>query len=65
VRDTGAGIAPDLNIDEPFTTTKPSGSGLGLMIVRQIVARHQGSLSYKSEVGKGSAFLLRFSLSPF
>jgi signal transduction histidine kinase len=58
VRDTGTGILEDFNLAEPFTTTKPFGSGLGLMIVRQIISLHHGSFSYSSEPGKGTAFFL-------
>ena len=59
VRDTGVGIPEGLNLAEPFTTTKSSGSGLGIMIVRQIISLHHGSFSYNSEPGKGSSFFLR------
>jgi PAS domain S-box-containing protein len=64
IRDTGIGIPKDLNIEQPFTTTKPGGTGLGLMIVRQIVARHHGFLSYTSEAGKGTSFFLSFPIAP-
>jgi len=59
VRDTGMGIPEGLNLAAPFTTTKSSGSGLGIMIVRQIISLHHGSFSYNSEPGKGSSFFLR------
>ena len=59
VRDTGMGIPEGLNLAAPFTTTKSSGSGLGIMIVRQIISLHHGSYSYSSEPGKGSSFFLR------
>ena len=42
----------------PFTTTKSHGTGLGLMIVRQIVMAHQGTINYRHEVGKGTVFTL-------
>ena len=63
IRDTGSGIPKDLNIEEPFTTTKPGGTGLGLMIVRQIVAHHHGFLSYTSDPGKGTSFFLSFPVA--
>jgi len=58
LRDTGVGIAKGIDIFEPFKTTKASGTGLGLVIGRQIVSRHNGSLSYISEPGKGTSFFL-------
>jgi len=63
IRDSGVGIPKNLNIEEPFTTTKPGGTGLGLMIVRQIVARHHGYLSYTSEPAKGTSFILSFPIA--
>lgn len=60
VNDTGPGIAKDLDLSEPFTTSKASGTGLGLMIVRQIMATHRGFLNYASEPGKGASFCLNF-----
>jgi len=63
VRDTGAGIPPEHRerIFEPFFTTKPVGvgSGLGLYIVRNIVAGYGGTIEVQSEVGAGSRFLIR------
>jgi PAS domain S-box-containing protein len=64
IRDTGIGIPKDLNIEESFITTKPGGTGLGLMIVRQIVAHHHGFLSYTSEPRKGTSFFLSFPIAP-
>jgi signal transduction histidine kinase len=58
VCDTGIGVPEGLNLLEPFATTKPLGSGLGLVIARQIVAGHHGELSYTSEAGKGTSFSL-------
>ncbi|MGE5303737.1 MAG: PAS domain S-box protein [Alphaproteobacteria bacterium] len=56
VRDTGVGVSSDWNLFQPFQTTKISGTGLGLIIARQIVSRHQGTLSYTSEPAKGTTF---------
>jgi PAS domain S-box-containing protein len=58
VMDTGLGIPDEVDIFEPFATTKTWGSGLGLVIVRQIVAAHGGTIKYTSERGKGTAFRL-------
>jgi signal transduction histidine kinase len=56
VSDTGVGIPEGLNIFEPFTTTKEVGTGLGLAIVQQIIAAHQGTISYTSTPHQGTIF---------
>ena len=54
--DSGCGISPDIQerIFQPFFTTKPAGegSGLGLDIVRKIVEKHQGTITFASVCGK-------------
>ncbi len=66
VADTGCGIEAHIRdrIFEPFFTTKPAGSGngLGLSVVKQIVARNAGSVSVVSEPGAGSTFTVTFPL---
>jgi len=63
VADTGSGIPAQLHaqIFEPFFTTKPvgEGSGLGLDIVKRIVARHGGQIEVHSEPGQGARFEVR------
>ncbi|HUO84048.1 MAG TPA: HAMP domain-containing sensor histidine kinase [Thermoanaerobaculia bacterium] len=56
VADQGEGIPPDLigSVFEPFLTTKRNGTGLGLAVVRQIVANHRGQVSVSSAPGKGT-----------
>lgn len=58
VRDSGSGIPPDLieNIFEPLFTTKRSGTGLGLAVVQQVIARHGGRIFAESELGQGATF---------
>ncbi|MGE0821894.1 MAG: PAS domain S-box protein [Candidatus Binatia bacterium] len=56
IGDTGAGIAPGVQIFEPFVTTKRQGTGLGLTVVRQIVAAHKGTVTYRSTPGEGTLF---------
>jgi len=64
VRDTGSGIpkAQLEKIFEPFFTTKDAdkGTGLGLPVVREIVASYGGTVEVESEVGNGTTF--RFDL---
>lgn len=60
--DTGSGIKKDIlgKIFEPFFTTKMSGMGLGLPIVKGIIASNDGNITVESEEGKGSMFKIRF-----
>ncbi len=59
-KDTGVGIPDEIKdkIFMPFFTTKPEGegTGLGLDIVMQIIKKHNGQISFESEVGKGTTF---------
>ncbi len=65
IADNGAGI-PEENIERifnPFYTTKYAskdreGTGLGLSIVQEIITEHHGFIQVKSELGKGSSFLV-------
>jgi signal transduction histidine kinase len=63
IADSGKGISPEhLNkIFDPFFTTKPvgQGTGLGLSISYQIIERHKGTISVRSELGKGTEFIVR------
>lgn len=56
IHDTGPGIPPEIQpqIFDPFFTTKPpgEGSGLGLDIVKKIVDKHQGSITFQSKPGQ-------------
>ena len=62
IHDNGSGIDPEAleKIFIPFFTTKKTGSGIGLSLSRQIMRQHQGTLTVKSTVGKGTEFLMRF-----
>ena len=59
--DTGPGIHPTQTekIFEPFQSNFEGGTGLGLAIVYQIVQAHEGKVWARSEVGKGTSFVLR------
>lgn len=64
VSDDGPGIPDEARatLFEPFTqldkqtSTKLNGTGLGLTIVKAIVERHEGSIDFRSELGKGTTF---------
>jgi signal transduction histidine kinase len=67
IQDSGPGIPPELRdrVFEPFFTTKCTGRGhgLGLPITQQLVQRNGGTIDLRTELGKGTAFLLRFPVS--
>ena len=56
IKDNGEGISKkDLkNVASPFFTTKTKGTGLGLVVCKQVVDAHKGSLTIKSDKGKGT-----------
>ena len=51
VVDDGPGVPESANLFVPFFTTKPSGSGIGLALCRQIAEEHGGSLMLRNRVG--------------
>jgi signal transduction histidine kinase len=59
--DTGGGMSAEnlSHVFEPYFTTKASGSGLGLLIVRRIVREHGGELSIESSQGEGLTLTIR------
>jgi two-component system, sporulation sensor kinase E len=59
--DTGGGMSAESlgRVFEPYFTTKPSGTGLGLLIVRRIVREHGGELSIETNQGKGLILTVR------
>jgi two-component system nitrogen regulation sensor histidine kinase GlnL len=54
VRDNGGGIADDIrpHLFDPFVSSKPSGSGLGLALVAKIIADHGGLIEVDSRPGR-------------
>jgi signal transduction histidine kinase len=58
VRDTGRGIPRDVlpRVFEPFFTTRASGAGLGLAVVRRIVEAHDGVVTAESDGHEGTVF---------
>lgn len=60
ITDTGQGIA-DVDVPhifEPFFSTKPEGSGIGLALVYRVVEEHGGSIEVRSRVGEGATFTM-------
>jgi signal transduction histidine kinase len=68
IEDNGCGIPErdQQRIFDPFFTTKEAGqgTGLGLSIVYNVLQNHQGDVTVKSVVGKGSTFILRVPVKP-
>ncbi|MFN8256286.1 MAG: two-component regulator propeller domain-containing protein [Bacteroidales bacterium] len=66
ITDTGKGIPPEIKdrIFDAFFTTKPAGegSGLGLYIVKQIIDKHKGTITFESGPTKGTCFKVFFPI---
>ena len=65
VTDYGGGLDPAFadSIFEPFITSKNGGSGLGLVITKQIVESHHGTIHCDSRPGDGCTFTLTLPLT--
>ena len=66
VSDDGEGIKKDVvgKIFQPFFTTKPKGTGLGLWLSQRIVQDHGGTIAVESTVGKGATFAITLPMIP-
>jgi len=64
ISDNGCGIEKEKleHIFEPNFTTKSSGMGLGLAMVRKIVEEYKGTISVRSELGKGAEFTINLPI---
>lgn len=64
-KDTGMGINDEVmkNIFEPLFTTKTKGTGLGLAVCQQVVAKHGGTIQAMSENGDGATFTIKLPLN--
>jgi signal transduction histidine kinase len=60
IRDQGQGMEPEVleRATDPFFTTRPSGTGLGLPIVQRIIEAHGGDIDIESEPGDGTSVIL-------
>jgi PAS domain S-box-containing protein len=69
VQDNGKGIPKHVQskIFDPFFTTKPvgKGTGLGLSISFDIIQKHKGSISFETEEGKGTTFIVKIPATDF
>lgn len=65
VHDNGSGISIENKnrIFEPKFTTKSSGMGLGLAIIKNIIENYNGSITFESEVNKGTTFTVLFPIT--
>jgi signal transduction histidine kinase len=65
VRDNGEGMSPAQinNLFAPFLTTKETGTGIGLAIVKKIMENHQGKVQVESKLGQGTKFKLLFPIA--
>jgi two-component system, NtrC family, sensor kinase len=65
VRDTGPGIPAETieHLFEPLWTTKPTGSGFGLAIAREIMIEHGGDIDVDRSAGSGATFRLHLPLA--
>lgn len=61
VKDNGSGMSPDIleHAFIPFFTTKPSGTGIGLSLCRQIILKHGGTIRVESQEGCGTTFIIK------
>ena len=66
ISDTGRGIPPEIQdkIFNPFFTTKDvgQGTGQGLSIALSIIQRHQGTIRFETQPGRGTTFYVSFPL---
>ena len=63
IQDSGQGMSDEVKsrLFEPFHTTKPKGTGLGLFIVKEVLQRHEADISVKDNVPHGAIFEITFN----
>ena len=64
IQDTGVGIPADQipRLFDPYFTTRPKGTGLGLTIVHRVIRDHRGSICVESVPGEGTTFTVELPL---
>lgn len=64
IKDTGTGIPENVKhqIFQPLFTTKAKGQGLGLAVVKRLTDALKGTVYFESELGKGTAFIVKLPL---
>ena len=65
VEDTGVGIPEEIKkeVFSPMLTTKAKGQGLGLAVVKRLVEALNGTISFESQEGKGTKFVITLPYS--
>ncbi len=65
IKDSGVGIPKEklASIFDPFFTTKDKGTGLGLSVTKKIIEDHHGKIEVISDVGKGTAFIVKLPVA--
>ncbi len=63
IEDEGHGLGGTTNLFVPFFTTKPNGTGIGLVLSRQIAEAHGGTLTLENREGGGAVATLRLPVA--
>jgi signal transduction histidine kinase len=65
IQDTGEGIPPEQigRLFDPFFSTKPRGTGLGLTIAHRVIQDHRGRICVESTLGKGTTLTIELPLA--
>ena len=66
ISDSGKGIAPEMKgrLFTPFSSSKPTGTGLGLSLSRRIVEEHGGRITAGNRVAGGACFTIELAVAP-
>jgi signal transduction histidine kinase len=66
IADEGRGVPPEARerMFQLFATTKPTGTGVGLAVVKKILERHGGRVTLDTAVARGARFVLEVPVAP-